>query len=181
MADRTNRRYINSEANGSLAYDYGRLAPEDDVYSNLAPQQQPLPAPQVEPESQPLREVEIIPRQSIAPFAILGYGLAAIVLVFALMAQIRLTTISHEIVQIESSIAALSEEQTKLLIAYESTINLAEIEAYAKDVLNMQKPHMDQVAYIGSTSSDKAVIISDGSTEKSFFDICRDILLAIGE
>jgi cell division protein FtsL len=179
MANSTARaRYGQGAVYGSLAYDFSNpdLYPELDYSRPLD-----IPAP---PQTRERVVTKAMPRtrQRIAPTAILGFACAAVMLVFALMAQIQLTAVSDETAQLETKLAELETEQTKLLIGYESAFNLTEIEEYAIGTLGMQKPRSDQVFYIEGGAPDKAVILETAQTEEqNLLDRIGSIVSGIGE
>ena len=113
--------------------------------------------------------------------AILGFALAAVLLVFSLMARVQFTVASDTAAQLESQINELTEQKSRLTIAYESALNLTEIEDYAINNLGMQKPHSDQVVYVNGTSKDKAVILSgDSGNSDSVSDLTRSLAEYLG-
>ena len=171
-------RYGQNAVYGSLAYDFSNpaLYPELDYSRPLD-----IPAP---PKTQERVVTRAVPRtkQRIAPTAILGFACAAVMLVFALMAQIQLTAVSDETAQLETKLAELETEQTRLLIDYESAFNLTEIEEYAIGTLGMQKPRSDQIYYIEGGAPDKAVILETAQTEEpGLFDRIGEFLSGLGE
>ena len=105
--------------------------------------------------------------QSVSPFAILGFAIAAVLLVISLMARIQFTQVSAETASLQSQLSQLTEQQSKLTIAYESALNLTDIENYAMNNLGMQKPQADQIRYISSSAQDKAEILSGTQSTQS--------------
>ena len=150
---------------GSLAYDLDELEHFDS--SDLA--YAPLPA---EPRREIRKKASHAPvhrrKQSIAPGAILGAAVAAVLIVCVLFAQVRLMAVTGGSVALSESIAQLQEENTKLRVAYESEFNLSDIETYATTVLGMRAPADDQIVYIESSAADKAVVLQQGSGDQSF-------------
>lgn len=168
--------YGQSAVYGSLAYDFSNVSvyPEQ-VYGRPLD----IPAP---PK---IREKVVTktaprPKQYLAPTAVLGFACAAVLVVFALMAQIQLTTVSNEAAILETQLAELKVEQTKLLIGYESAFNLAEIEEYAINSLGMQKPRSDQVFYINGGAPDRAVIFEPQGDRDKLTDRLKDLLSGLG-
>ena len=179
MAAEKKRRYAygHNAVNGSLAYDYDNpaLYPEYEYGKPLD-----IPArPKVREEV--VADTSALTRQSISPVAILGFALAAVLLVFSLMARVQFTVASDTAAQLESQINELTEQKSRLTIAYESALNLTEIEDYAINNLGMQKPHSDQVVYVNGTSKDKAVILSgDSGNSDSVSDLTRSLAEYLG-
>lgn len=117
-------------------------------------------------------------KQSLAPFAIGGLFVAALMLVICLSAQIRLLDISTQSAKLESQLGDLLTEQTKLKIAYESAFNYSEVEEYATKTLGMQKPQADQICYIDTASPDRTEVLAAGM-EDNFVDRISDFLTGI--
>lgn len=72
--------------------------------------------------------------------AVLGFAIAAVLIVFSLVARVQLSQASAQVSALEDQYAELQEQQTRLRIDYESAFNLTEIEDYAIHELGMQKP-----------------------------------------
>lgn len=166
--------------NGSdsvLAYDFAAAGYYEDLY---APAPRPVPRPrQREPEwirEEPRDEVFARRRairrkgQGISVFTVLGFAVAAVLLVMVLLAQIQMTAISDSAAGLENRILELQGEHNKLLAAYETTFALAEVEDYAVNVLGMQKPRAEQIVYLdGLGTADRAVILQP--QEQSMFSL----------
>ena len=147
---------------GSLAYDLDDFNSGDLAYA-------PLP----EESRRELREKaqranHYRRKQSLAPGAVLGAAVAAVLIVCVLFAQVRLMAVTAGSAALSESISQLREENTKLRIAYESEFNLSDIETYATSVLGMREPADDQIVYIESSAADKAVVLQQGSGNRSF-------------
>ena len=93
-----------------------------------------------------------------SPLAVLGFAIAAVLIVVSLVARVQLSQASAEV-------SALQEQQTRLRIDYESAFNLTEIEDYAIHELGMQKPRSDQLYYISSDATDTAVVLDQNAAE----------------
>ena len=146
---------------GNAAYDLRSNAAEEYLYS--APVDLPH-APRtteaVVPESVPT------PKQAIAPLAVLGFAIAAVLIIVSLVARVQLSQASAEVSALEDQYAELQEQQTRLRIDYESAFNLTEIEDYAIHELGMQKPRSDQLYYISSSdAADTAVVLDQSAAE----------------
>lgn len=168
--------YSRDAVNGSLAYDLSSPAAEDYLYS--APVDIPA-APRTVEKVVP--ETVAVPKQSISPFAVLGFAVAAVLIALSLMARAQLTAASESISALEGQYAALQEEQAKLLIGYESAFNLTEIEDYAINELGMQKPRSDQLYYINSAAQDKAVVLTEEAENVGLVDRLGDFISSLVE
>ena len=97
-------------------------------------------------------------------------------LVFSLLSRVQLTQLSDQCVALETSLAALQEQEAKLLISYESSLNLPEIESYAINTLGMQKPRSDQIRYISGDVQDRAVVLTGTGEQTNFVNRVGDFI-----
>ncbi len=109
-------------------------------------------------------------RQSVSPGAILGFAVAAVLLVFTLMAKIQLTQITDQAVKLEEKLVELKNEKARLEIEYEGAFNLKEIEEYAIRGLGMQRPREEQIFYLQSSVPDKAVVMEEEPEEETLLE-----------
>ena len=161
MASPASRKRNTARMDGNTAYDLRSNAAEEYLYS--APVELPH-APRtteaVVPESVPT------PKQAIAPLAVLGFAIAAVLIIVSLVARVQLSQASAEVSALEDQYAELQEQQTRLRIDYESAFNLTDIEDYAIHELGMQKPRSDQLYYISSSdATDTAVVLDQSAAE----------------
>ena len=172
------KRNTTARMDGNAAYDLRSTAAEEYLYS--APVEMPH-APRtteaVVPESVPT------PKQAIAPMAVLGFAIAAVLLVISLVARVQLSQASAVVSALEDQYTQLQEDQTRLRIDYESAFNLTEIEDYAIHELGMQKPRSDQLYYISSSdATDTAVVLDQNAAEPlSLADRLGDFFSSIVE
>jgi len=164
--------YKSQYVSGSVAYDYDSPAFPD--YGTGRQVEIPS-AHKVRDEV--VSDTRVVTEQAIAPTAILGFALAAVLLVFSLFARAQLSQVSLQVVELQSQLTQLETEKQKLLIEYEYAFNLAEIEDYALRELGMQQPYSDQMYYINSGTPDRAEIIVP-ETNNSWFD---KVFSVIGE
>lgn len=179
MASPASRKRNTARMDGNAAYDLRSTAAEEYLYS-AAPvdlPHAPRPTETVVPESAPR------PKQAIAPMAVLGFAIAAVLIVFSLVARVQLSQASAQVSALEDQYAELQEQQTRLRIDYESAFNLTEIEDYAIHELGMQKPRSDQLYYISSSdAADTAVLLDQTAAEPlSLADRFGDFLTSIVE
>lgn len=164
--------------NGSVAYDLNHPAFYPQEYGR--PQEEAAPAQRARPKTRERTRVRAAShaknRQALAPMALVGYAVAAVLLVFSLIARVQLVTVADETIQLENQLTELQTENKKLQIAYESAFNLTEIEDYAITMLGMQQPRSDQVFYVNGTSADRAEIMIEQTDEMKFADRFDDLL-----
>ncbi len=120
-------------------------------------------------------------KRGISPVSIIGFLVAAVLLVFSLLARVALTEASDECSQLETRLEELEDARARLLIEYESAYNLAEIEDYAVNELGMQKPGQDQIRYIDGIARDRAVILTPVEEEPRFADKISGFLFSLRE
>ncbi len=156
-------------ASGSVAYDLNRAhggiyAPPYDV-----PVERPA-RPKVKPRTKVKTRTVVREHTKEAPgisvVSILGFMLAAALLVMSLLAHVQLTEVSAKTGEMQAQLAALKEEETQLVMAYENAFNLTEVESYATGVLGMSRASADQVVTLNMDKADKAVVLKQ---DKSSF------------
>lgn len=175
-----NMRYGQGAVYGSLAYDFNHPELYQEEYSRV-PEHTAAPKTQTQTQTKVHTRARAVAhtKQSIAPMSIAGVLVAAFLFVIAIMAQAQLVGISAESVSLQNELAQLEEQQTKLMIRYESAFNMSDIEEYAVKSLGMRKPRAEQICYIDTSAPDKAVVIASGE-ETDFVDKVSDFLSGIG-
>ena len=172
MADEKRKYY----ADGSLAYEITQPVEEEYFYS-VDPSDLPE-APELEA---PRAEALPVPRQSVAPGAIFGAAVAVVMLVFLMLAQVRVSIANKAVLALENQVKALQAEQDDLEISYETAFNLTELEDYAVNELGMQKPRSDQIYYVNGAAEDRAVILDDTARQSTWVDRVGDFFCRIAE
>lgn len=183
------RGYAGGAVNGSVAYDLNHPAFQPQRYGQ--PQIQVIPGRKSRQQEQAERQTRAQSRtrvrthaknrQALAPMALLGFGVAAVLLVFSLMARIQLIAVTDGTVALENQLSELQTENAKLQIAYESAFNLTEIESYATHVLGMQQPRSDQVYYVNGAAVDRAEVMVEKTGEQRLSDRFDDLISSVGE
>lgn len=87
-------------------------------------------------------------RVSNSMFLAVVFCFSALMLVFSLLASIKLTALNETAARLSQETAELVEKNKSLTAEYEKNINIEEIESYAVDVLGMRRPTARQVEYI---------------------------------
>ena len=145
-------RYTTKYVHGSVAYDE---AQREYVYDS-----RPLDIPAgKEIKEAVVAGTAVLQKQSVSPVIICAFALAAVLLTACIMGKIYFTQAAAETAELQQQLEELTEEQEKLEIQYESSIDLNEIEEYAETELGMQKPRSDQIRYVNGSAQDKAKII----------------------
>ena len=140
------------------------------IPGSAAPARDPYYEPRVEPDVVPLPRERAVPKATpreriaeqkaigISLFAIVGALVIAALLVFVMLAQVNFNEVSKEAASLNSHLEALNEQNRKLTIAFESVIDMKDVEQYAKDVLGMSKPEAEQYAVVRTTPDDRAEV-----------------------
>ncbi len=98
---------------------------------------------------------------SIVLTALLAAAVACL-MVKTLFVRIELTKQNDINVELEAQLSMLEEEKRRLMIEYESHIDLSKLEKIAENELGMQKPDASQIRKIDTDTQDKALIIAKG-------------------
>jgi cell division protein FtsL len=98
-------------------------------------------------------------------FAVAGFALVAVMMVFMLLAHVKYSEITTETAALQEKLDTLTEEERKLKIAYEDAFDVNRVEEYATNVLGMTKPLDTQVATVVTTATDKAVVVDEPAPE----------------
>lgn len=148
--------YNRSEALDLALYDLPALKPEEPAYE---------PAPKSAPKR---RSAEEIRRESVASakHALKIFAVAVTLLgLFAsiLFSRITLAMLEKEAGEIETQISEAKSENTRLQMAFNSSVSREKVEEYAVNVLGMQKVERYQIHYFENRDGDE-VVLADGKT-----------------
>jgi hypothetical protein len=148
--------------NGSAAYDYR---------SNAVPK----PRPAVLPEEKPVQHAKKLPKAKpvIAPLAVLGIVAAALLLLMVVYSYVQLYEATDRAGALSRELSSTQAETAKLRSAYESRIDLAEIEAKARE-FGMMQPSARQTVYLNIAGADHAEVLQ--VDERSFVEKAWDAL-----
>lgn len=133
---------------------YGNVA-YDPAY---APQRQGRTEPLVRPrERVSARErVRVRPAGYVAPVAVIGFALVAVMAVLLLTNYAQLTQTSNEIVRLRREAATLSEEHAKLTAEYELAFDLKSVEEQVTASGAMVQPQAGQIITLNISEPDSA-------------------------
>ena len=161
--------YASRATYGSVAYDMGKVS----AAPSYVPQNIPETVPEV-PEARPDVKVKSGEKtktrarakakaaaqgQYVSVFSIAGAVFAVALFVLVIFSYIQLNEISYQSAELKNKISQLTEEETKLQIAYEETFDIDNVEAYATGVLGMTMPSAAQSVDVSSKLEDKAEIL----------------------
>ena len=133
--------------NGSAAYDIRGTAV-------------PKPQPAKLPEEKPVHHAKPAPkaRPAIAPLAVVGILAAAILLLMVVHSYVQLYEATDRAGELSKQLVTTQSETAKLRSTYESRIDLAAIEARARE-LGMTQPSLRQTVYLNIAGADHAEVL----------------------
>ncbi|MDR3278268.1 MAG: hypothetical protein LBT12_05785 [Oscillospiraceae bacterium] len=121
------------------------------------------------------------PRYGISLFAITGFVFIAFLMGLIMLSYAELNSVNvditgtpgtkyrSKIVGLRDKLAAVNEQEKRLMIEYERVFDIDEIETYAIAELGMVKPTEDGITTIDATPADKAVILGSPNAEQGGF------------
>ena len=144
MPDTYKRTY---NFNGSAAYD---------IRGNAVPKPQPAQLP----EEKPVHHAKPAPkaRPAIAPLAVIGIIAAAVLLLMVVYSYVQLYEATDRAGELSKQLASTQADTAKLRSTYESRIDLAAIEARARE-LGMTQPSLRQTVYLNIAGADHAEVL----------------------
>lgn len=168
--------YAANTTYGNLAYETGGYAQPETAREGAVET-----APRRQSQVKLKREAAVRISPVRAALYVLGYALAGALLVLVLMEYVQLTAISDQSAQLQNELAELQTEEARLLIDYESTFNLTEIEEYARNELGMVSASSSQRHYLETDIQDKAVVLKEPEAEEGFLGGAKQFLSSILE
>jgi cell division protein FtsL len=164
-------RYASRSAvSGSNAYDLSRIRAYAAEPERI-PVTKPIEKPPVKAEPKPVQRTAPKPAHrvqkayGVSLFAITGFIVVAVMMVFVLLAHVRYNEVTSETVRLQEKLDELTEQERKLQIEYEKTFDVFAVEQYATNVLGMIKAEESQIGSVQLTASDKAVVVSAENEE----------------
>jgi len=98
----------------------------------------------------------------ISVFAVLGTLFVSVLMVFVVLAQINFNETAGETARINMQLSELADRYKALELAFESVIDIKEVERFARDELGMSRPETDQLVIISATPRDSAIVFNNG-------------------
>ena len=160
---RRNTRQVNQRyVSGNLAYDYDYLEREQRRREERERREyaerrmrESRPAPRRRTAEQPKQKHR--ERIRVSNAVVLGFGVAAAMVVVLLMSYAQLSMISREVVHEQKRLSTLQEEHVKLVARYERTFDLTAIKE-AAEASGMAKPSASQIYYVDLSAPDNVVL-----------------------
>ena len=158
-------RNLNYQYDGSAV----RVAQEEE---DLQPQ------PRVRPRERELArpKVAVRPAGKVSLFAVTGFGAVAVLAVLILMSYIQLTTISNQVVSLNSEMTQLRGEEATLRARYELAYDRGAIEKAVTSDGSMSRPQAGQMVYVDLTEPDSVVLYHPDETTDGFWGSLEQIV-----
>lgn len=143
--------------------------------------------PETQEETRPRERVSIrskakaVSRQGVSLLAVAGWACVAVLAVALLLSYVELNIISNESHELSAELESLKIEEVRLMIDYESTFRLDEVEEYATNMLGMVKSDNGQVKYLDNRAEDQAVILNDTGANTGFSAALKSFFISIAE
>lgn len=158
-SQRRTRRY---ETYGSVAYqpDYSReyqrgtAAPARRAHE---PERQHRPRVQPRTQTATRPSVEVRPQGAVAPFAVIGFAAVILCALLLVMSSAQLAVANAQIVELNSTLDELHNEEQMLTAQYELAFDLNAIEEMLLAEGIMVKPTGDQTVYMDMSGGDSVV------------------------
>lgn len=142
------------------------------------PQPQKQPRPQRAPR--PKRKPAARQRMEVSLTGVVGFAMAGIMLVMVIFGYAQVYASAAQVSELEDQVQVLQEQQERLQNQYDTSINLADIEARAKE-LGMHQPTAKQIINIQIPAEDVTVVTEKSSTNpfqavwQAIMDTARDL------
>lgn len=140
--------------NGAAAYDIYSMPGYE---SSSAARK--LPQPYELPEERPahIREKKVKARLAVTPFTIIGVAAVAMLLLMVVYGYVRLYEAKSVSGELDNTLSAATEENTRLQAEYDGLVDYDMIDAYAL-AHGMQQPTSAQTVYVSVQKADVAQI-----------------------
>ncbi len=156
-----------------------------DYYAPARRSSSPVALPEEQLQPQKVRKVRVRAKTMVAPFTVLGFGVAIVMLILVIFGYVQLYEATSRNAELADEAAQLRETNTALVNQYEGQIDLSHIEYAAINELGMQKALADQTVYVDlSCAADKGVVLASGqhnSVLREVYETLRDSLKALLE
>lgn len=140
------------ETMGSVAYDVYKV--RFDGSTAVKPIPAALPEEKVAPQKQRAPKAKL----TIAPFAAVGLAIAVFLLAMVVYSYVQLYETTNRTGELRQELAEAEVDMSKLRSAYESKINLDDIELRARE-LGMSQPTTKQTVYLNVAGTDRAEVL----------------------
>lgn len=106
-----------------------------------------------------LAAAEVKARSGISVIAFLGTIVVCTLMILLILAHVNHNEAAIETARLSVEVRELTETHRALSLAFESSINIREVERIARDELGMSRPDAAQVIFINTLPRDRAFVI----------------------
>ena len=122
-------------------------------------------------------KVKLRPREAVAPWAVVGFGLVTVAAVLVLVSYVRLNNVYANTVALQSQLTTLQTEENTLKAEYEEVFNQDVLSKAVKEAGNLKPITSDQVVYVELSDPDNIVVYEQEQKRggiADFFQSVRD-------
>lgn len=158
------KRRSNQVTYGNVAYDLNYQRNVVPAPDGVEPYRRPRPRKQERPGTRQRRrvvarpKVRLRPKEAIAPFAVLGFALVAVMAVLVLVSYVQLNSVYADTVALRNELTALQLEESALKAEYEEVFNTDVLNKAVKKAGNLKPATSDQVVYVELSDPDNIVV-----------------------
>lgn len=123
------------------------------------------------PRQEELTRPQVATREAgkVSLFAVGGFAAVAALAVCILLSYVQISSISHEMVQLNNDLVTLRSEEATLRARYELAYDLGAIENAVTADGSMSRPQAGQIIYVDMTEPDSVVLYSSASESPAGF------------
>ena len=188
MARQTVRRVNpnNSYVAGSAAYDYAYLERErrqraEREHREYAERMERETARRPAARPKVVEKPKVREKLHVSPLLVLGFAVAAVMLVMILTDYAQLTAISTDVVSMQKELSSLEEDHVALVARYERTFDLTTVKE-AAEAAGMAKPSSSQIYYVDLSTPDNVVLYRRENTSvlgRVFTSLGQDVVCMV--
>ena len=173
------------------SYNYGSVAHAIDAVAEAGAETKRIkmpPAKHTRIKDLPRAEGRLSRSESVGPamskrvpgisvFSVFGTLVVSVLMVLVILAQVRYNEAASESVRLSAQVTELTEQHRVMELAFESSINIKEVERIARDELGMSRPDAAQVVVIRSEPRDYAIVVhnEEADGEQGFVEFIRSL------
>lgn len=130
------------------------------------------------PRQEELTRPQVATREAgkVSLFAVGGFAAVAVLAVCILLSYVQLSSISHEMVELNSDLTTLRSEEATLRARYELAYDLRSIETTMTADGSMSRPQSGQIVYVDMTEPDSVILYERSQEKTTFGDGLREIV-----
>jgi len=176
---------MSGEAKALNYYNYGSTAPAMDVLADVETKRIEAPPVKRAPIKGRVRRLDgvksvvgVAKVPGISVFAVIGALVVSVLMVFVVLAQISYNEAAGEAARLNQQLRELTEKHRTLELAFESSIDIKEVERVARDELGMSRPDAAQIIIVSSAPRDVAVVLTEdeASGTQEFVTFIRSLI-----